>query len=830
MKKKNTQKLKAIITFFVIFFIFFGLVTGQQDTTKKSGDLYDMDLESLMNISVTTASKKIQNINDAPVAIYVITKEDLQFFGANNIGEALRMVPGIEIIQGGDQNYEVTVRGMSRSEYNTSNKILWLVDGRSVYNDELGGVRIESIPVSIDDIEKIEVIRGAGSSLYGANAFQGIINIITKKPEEQDGVYAKIAYGNLNQLNSNLRFGGKISKFSYKLTIGYDNIDKNEMRFSGLTQNTIDSLKNMGRVEGPITAMYNKYGNFMMNYQLKENSIIGLSGGFSDNYADHYFVLPAATKYSDFFTQINYTDSKNTFRVYFNGMLTDDGYFQEKFLKKTTPSDVNNPIDLYLLSKGRSKYSTFDRLLITNQMLDAEYQRLFQFGDKVNAILGGSYRKNMIEGNMLSQDAELVKKQEDLSALFTQIEYRPIEKLNFILGGRYDYHTVVGHNFNPRFATIYNLTSNQTIRLGFGTASRNPHLFNLYLNTDMKVANLQKLTGLSPVYNLTAGSDYIVTNVSGNKELKAEKITSYEIGYQVNFSNKVQCRFDIFYNQMTNPISFGPVSTIEAVNRIENIHQINSAFSTNLAALAPYNGGIDPTVPNEMTASEMQAQIDELNKLAGIIQGVDPVTAEQLKQMAAGLSQLQPLYGTPVLTHFESENSGDKYTYYGGEIGLLYVLNKNISIISNYAYLSFSDTYNKIKLDDSYHLYNETQFVTTIQDAEHKFNIGVKFQFKGIYFGTMFNYMSKETFPFDNNKNGKYDVDDRDKYENKGVYEIEARTNLAANLGFKFKAFDFFITGYNLIQDDYRQIPDAYATVGGDKLHTRYMGGIRVNF
>jgi len=164
-----------------------------QDTTKV--DLYDMDLSALMEMTVTTASKKAQSVDEAPAAVTVITKEDLMFYGADNLGEALRLVPGMEIIQGSDANYEISVRGFSRTGYSTSNKVLWLVDGRSVYYDGLGGFRMESCPIAIEDIERIEVIRGSGSALYGANAYSGIVNIITKKASE-DGIHGSVTARN----------------------------------------------------------------------------------------------------------------------------------------------------------------------------------------------------------------------------------------------------------------------------------------------------------------------------------------------------------------------------------------------------------------------------------------------------------------------------------------------------------------------------------------------------------------------------------------------------------------------------------------------------------
>ncbi len=811
---------------------------SSQDSVITDEELLSMDLEQLMNIKVTTASKKSQSIDDAPAAIYVITQEDIRLYGSNNIGEALRMVPGIDIIQGGDQNYEVSARGISRTQYNTSNKILWLVNGRSIYNDAFGGVRIQSIPVSMDDIERIEVIRGAGSSLYGANAFQGIVNIITKSPEDQKGFFANVDYGNLNQTNANIRYGGGNDKLSYKATFGYDNIDKQEKRWAGLTTDSINTLADLGYTEGNINAYNVLYGNIGANYKLSENSNVNISSGFSNNTADGYYLFPGKIKYLDYFFQTNYKDEKNSFRMYFNGQSTDDGYTINRFMRKTPanpidPTDMTDPAT-YLNAMHRDQYSHLDGVIFKNQMLDFEYQRALQFGDKISAIVGASYRKNFVESNMFSVDGELTKKDEDLSAIFGQFEYNPIKNLNLILGGRFDHHSTVGNNFNPRFAVIYKLTDKQTLRFGAGTATRNPLLNDLYLNSHMKVANLQKATGgLSPVFNLTGGSNYVNFHTVTTKTPEAERLTSFELGYINNINSKFQVKVDIFYNQMTKAIAYSKPITTEVVENIENLYAINSGFATDLSGLAPLNGGVDPTIPNQLSTTEMQAKITEISNIADALEGMgDPYgNVGDLRTLVGGLQQLQPLYGIPLTKEFGPENGDDTYTYYGGELSFVFIPVKNVTVTGNYAYLHFSDSFNDIVLDDPLNEYPEPQILSGIENPEHKINLGIKYNMKKLYAGIMFNYMSKTIFGNDNNHNGTYDVGDIDpKYGNDGHNPIDARMNLTVNLGYKIKNFDIFVTGYNLIQNDYQQIPQSYACTQGDYLNTRFIGGIRMRF
>lgn len=805
---------------------------SDQDSVITDDELLSMDLEQLMNIKVTTASKKSESIDDAPAAIYVITQEDIRLYGSNNIGEALRMVPGIDIIQGGDHNYEVSARGISRTQYNTSTKILWLVNGRSVYNDAFGGVRIQSLPVSMDDIERIEVIRGAGSSLYGANAFQGIINIITKNPEDQKGFFANVDYGNLNQTNASLRYGGGNNKLFYKATLGYDNIDKPEKNWAGFTTDSINTLEDLGYTERNVNAYNVLYGNVGANYKINESSNINVSSGFSNNIADGYYIYPGTVKYLDYFFQTDYKDEKNSFRFYYNGQSTDEGYSTNRFMRETlaNPADTFDMSSIevgYLAENGRNQYSHLDGIIVKNQMLDFEYQRAFQFGDKISAIAGASYRKNFVESNVFSFNGELTNKDEDLTAIFGQFEYKPIEKLNLILGGRFDHHSTVGNNFNPRFAAIYKLTDKQTLRFGAGTATRNPIFLDLYLNTHMKVVNLQKATGLSPVFNLTAGSNYINFRVNGNKDTKAEQLTSFEIGYINNINSKFQIKLDLFYNQMTKPIAYSIPVTIDSIENIENLYAINSGFATDLSGLAALNGGVDPSIPNQLSTTEMQAKIIEIGNIANTLEAMgDPYgNVGDLRTLVGGLQQLQPLYGIPLTNEFGPTNLDETYTYYGGEFSFVFIPVKNVTVTGNYAYLQFSDSYNDIDLIDT------TAILSTIENPEHKINLGVKYKMNNLYAGLMFNFMSETTFGNDNDHDGTYDVDDIDpKYGNDGLHTIDARMNLTVNVGYKVGKFDFFVTGYNLIQDDYQQIPESYACTQGDYLHTRFIGGVKIKF
>ena len=152
-------------------------------------DLTSLQIEDLMNVDVTSASKKEQKLSRVPAAIFVITQEDIRRSGATNIPDLLRMVPGLEVAQITPSVWAISARGFN-SQY--SNKLLVLIDGRTVYTPLFSGVYWDAQDVPLDSIERIEVIRGPGATVWGTNAVNGVINIMTKIAGETPGGMATV--------------------------------------------------------------------------------------------------------------------------------------------------------------------------------------------------------------------------------------------------------------------------------------------------------------------------------------------------------------------------------------------------------------------------------------------------------------------------------------------------------------------------------------------------------------------------------------------------------------------------------------------------------------
>src|SRR5438309_3888525 len=179
------------------------------------GQLTQISLEDLGNINVTTAAKEPVKASLTPAAIYVITQEDIRRSGATSIPEILRLAPGVDVARIDSDTWSIGVRGFGSS---LSRSVLVLIDGRSVYTPLFAGVYWQVQATPLEDIERIEVIRGPGGTIWGANAVDGVINIITKSAKDTQGSMLSLGGGNVEQGTGGFRYGGGNGRgFNYRI-------------------------------------------------------------------------------------------------------------------------------------------------------------------------------------------------------------------------------------------------------------------------------------------------------------------------------------------------------------------------------------------------------------------------------------------------------------------------------------------------------------------------------------------------------------------------------------------------------------------------------------
>src|SRR5580693_3216524 len=194
----------------IVLFVLTGLVNqslaAPQPDQANSEPLKQLSLAELGNVEVTTASKEPEKISKTPAAIFVLTQDDIRRSGATSIPEVLRLVPGVEVARISSNQWSVNIRGLGSG---FSKSVLVLIDGRTVYTPLYAGVYWDVQNVLLEDVERIEVIRGPGGTIWGSNAVNGVINIITRNAKDTRGTYASTSSGNLSQNESGARYGAR---------------------------------------------------------------------------------------------------------------------------------------------------------------------------------------------------------------------------------------------------------------------------------------------------------------------------------------------------------------------------------------------------------------------------------------------------------------------------------------------------------------------------------------------------------------------------------------------------------------------------------------------
>ncbi len=438
---------------------------------------------------VFSASKMAQPISEAPSSIYVITAKDIEQSGAINISELLRMVPGLEVPLKQHGTNSVTARGFGGG---LTDRMLTMIDGRSVYMDSIGTTYWDTIPnLYLEDIERIEIIRGAGSALYGANAFCGVINIYTKSIENLKGTKIDITGGELNTYNTGLIHANMLDTWGYKISASGS--------WSGDLEKRNDVFSESSK------------GYFKTVHKLGNESKLFLSGGASDN---NGMLAGTAVKSNNLNTyfQTDYTINDLKAKLYYNNTIMD---IEEASV------EIN------------VKYS---------ETYSGEIQNTLIWHPNNTLIYGTSYRYLTIKVNDDHQ------KEYNLTAIYLQNNTKLSDKLSMLIGGRYDYHSIIKGHTIPRVVFMYYPVKDHVLRASYGEAFRDPNSMDLFSEFQMNIAGSELL--------IPGG---LQLSIAGNEDIKSEKMKSVELGYRGKLSMRINTTVDLFFNKLEGLIDTSTV-------------------------------------------------------------------------------------------------------------------------------------------------------------------------------------------------------------------------------------------------------------------------------
>lgn len=450
--------------------------------------------------SVSIASRYEQPISQAPSNVYVITDEDIRQSGATDIPTVLRRIPGLEVMQMSGADINVSMRGNNQP---FANKLLVMVDGRSIYLDVQGLVFWKALPVTLPEIKRIEVLKGPAAAVYGFNAFDGVINIITKSAQEMKGTTLQFGGGELGTISSAAIQAGAIGNLGYRFSIGRDQNQQWRDR---------DAL-----------ALRSSKVNGQIDYTFSDQSKLTVSGGLTDaNRFDGQIgeITSQSIAPSLGYASAVYERSALIIRAYWNR-------YSDDVLNTALPGIAN------LIRVTDSRGSLNLPFSANTYNVDAQHSLDAPWGHHLT--YGANYRHNTLASTAINAFSR-----EDRFGLFVQDAWKASETLTITAGARLDLHTEINATVSPRVAILYTPLPNHTFRAGFSIAYRPPTLFESH-------EQLRAVTTLPPPIPASA------INVNGSAALNPEQILSYEVGYQGwYFKHRLRARADLFFNHLSN--------------------------------------------------------------------------------------------------------------------------------------------------------------------------------------------------------------------------------------------------------------------------------------
>src|SRR5579864_3787676 len=458
--------------------------------TPALPDLTKASLEDLMNIQVTSVSKKEQRLSSAGAAIFVISQEDIRRSGATNIPDLLRMVPGVQVARIDANAWAISIRGFN-TRY--SNKVLVLIDGRSVYSPSFSGVFWDQQAVPLEDIERIEVIRGPGAAVWGANAVNGVINIITKSAKETEGGLSRAGTGTVDNADGLVRYGGTAgSTGSYRVFGQYSRVA------DGALANETQGDDGWRRLSG----------GFRSDWDLGAQDSLTVEGNVFSN-------SEGQTRWPGFSSLLPLEDA-------FRDTITARGGDLLGRWNHILRGGSETSLQIYADAYRRVDLGVPE----THQALDLDFQHHVALGSRNDIVWGLGYRTT--HSGLSSPEVSFVpgRRTDNLYSTFVQDEIRITDALRFTAGSKFEHNAYTGFEYEPMLGLTWALSSRQSIWSSASRAIRQPALLDASL--DAAIGNIPLPGGL--VERLV---------LRGDPSVKAEQLRDYEAGYRAQLTKRL---------------------------------------------------------------------------------------------------------------------------------------------------------------------------------------------------------------------------------------------------------------------------------------------------
>lgn len=549
-----------------------GLLSALPLPAAQAGNAPDHWPDDAAIPTVLTVTRLRQAQAETPASVTILDRDFIRASGIRNLPELLRYVPGMSVGSRDGHNYTVSQHGTTFSD---SRRMQVLVDGRSVYSIGLSDVKWTDLPLVLDDIERIEVTRGPNAAAYGANAFLGVINIITRDPRDSHGVALSTRQGNGGVEDYQLRYADRSDQAHWRLTLASRHDDGFDVRRDGITdrRDSNDQWQANGRL------VIDPGSDWLLDLQAGYKT-----GTNTEELLDASMLTTPDMDYSHGFVSVRgekQLSDRHALQVtaYYTREKLDQDWISclppillnpdLARLYQTNPAytetllDGGNPIG----SGGGAEADALALAVLTEYFslggpaapvscgkanqhslqtrYDLEVQDTFVFNDQLRLVSGLNLRRDKQDSQTYLGGAV----DRDSLRLFAHAEYRPHPRWLINIGGFYEDEDGARETFAPRAAVNVHLAAGHTLRAVYSTAYRMPDIFEEHADWSYT------LTGLNPPYRGGHTAQYFPRAISpGN--LDNERIVSSELGYFGSFpQHGLQIDFRLFENRMTDLIS-----------------------------------------------------------------------------------------------------------------------------------------------------------------------------------------------------------------------------------------------------------------------------------
>ncbi|MGH9458451.1 MAG: TonB-dependent receptor [Thermoanaerobaculia bacterium] len=615
-----------------------GIEVSAGETTELRKQV-DWTMTFAESITVQSVSRRAERIVEAPAAVSVVTEEELALISpTGQLPKALESAPGVDFTQSGLYDFNFSARGFNST---LNRRILTLIDGRDPSVPFLGAQEWAALSYPLDEMAAVELVRGPGSALYGANAFNGVLNMITKQPRFTEGGKVQLSGGDLATMRVDFRQAGELGAgWYYRVLGGWQESDdftrsRNATREYGIQRD----------LSAPPCAggTFNCLPAEAVPLALDEVQI-GFAGIRADRYfeGDRALTLEAGGAQLEgpvFVTGIGRVQVTDVERPWIRANFSAPRW---NLLAYWDARDANEQI---ALASGAPLYED-------SQNVHAELQGNQDFfGGRARVVGGVAWHQQDVDTSNPQGFHTLMAeaKTEEQQAVFGQLDFDATDRLKVVLASRWDDSTLHDAQLSPKASVVYSLATNHSLRASYNEAFQVPNYSEFFLRAPAgRPVNLSPIeTALAPFLGgVPLGFGSIPILALGNENLQVEEITSYEIGYSGIFGGKLYATVDYYENAVEN-------------------------FVTDLLP------GVNPTFAPYQPPAVLPAQVRAI-LLQTLQQNLPPAVFAGFTNLAGG---------APAIV-FSYTNAGEVDTR-GVELAFNYYVNQNWVLDANYAWFDF---------------------------------------------------------------------------------------------------------------------------------------------